>query len=48
MMLTSEYHFQASGFPLTSKDPPTEMEDRVNLDREDDNFWQRMPDQSYS
>ena len=32
MILTSGHHFQASGCPLFSKDPPKEMEDRGSLD----------------
>ena len=48
MILTSRHHLQVSGSPLSSKDPPPEMEDRGSLDREDDHFRQRLLFKSYS
>ena len=42
MILTSGHHLRMSGCPLSSKDPPPEMEDRGSLDREDDHFKQRL------
>ena len=42
MILTSGHHLQASGCPLSSKDPPKEMEDMGSLDGGDDHFRQRQ------
>ena len=41
-LMTSGHHLQMSGCPLSSKDPPPEMEDRGNLDRDNDHFRQRL------
>ena len=36
--IIQNHHLQMSGCPLSSKDPPPEMEDRDSLDGEDDHF----------
>ena len=41
-MLTSDHHLQASGFRLSSKDPPTEMKDRGNLHGDYHHYRQRL------
>ena len=42
IILTSGHCLQASGCPLSSKDPTKEMEDRGSLDGENDLFRQRL------
>ena len=38
MILISEHHLEASGWPISSRNLQTEMEDRGSLDVEDDNL----------
>ena len=44
MILTSGHHLKASVCPLSSKDSPTEMKYRENLDRDHHHFRQRLLD----
>ena len=48
MILISEHHLEASGWPISSRNLQTEMEDRGSLDVEDDNLEQRLLDESCS